>query len=405
MAKPKHVVVLAHADGWGALSANIMLRHLHDHYPDLRVSFIVSQATKNSKGEIATKLGDLKLPRKIRETDMLTYFDRIDKLAGDQPVEIDPRYGRYTFKELGRRFSEDGMVHYTTCGGHSGGEEVAAIVQDLQVQRGIDPEIFLSLDTMAILPAHITDNYPCFSLHPGPLGTIVINGKRVKVEGMQGTLRSEVNNIFTFPYGPGVPCVQGTMFLQHSELDKGPPISHVDSPAPVGMCAYQIRNELYALLVQEMIGRLPELLDPQRRSALIKKALAAKTKLDAEPTVHIGNLEADQLMRWQNQAIGYPDEDAPHGLHVIHNLLLNPKYFLHEMRHYLPVWLDDAPGFFEGLAVGIFGEDLRALTHQSEDRLTDHWARYHAGLPVKIIQYDPQTLKPIAVYENPAPEN
>ena len=75
-----YVVVLAHADGWGALSANKLIRHLREHHPDLGVHLIVSQATKNKEGQIATNLKDLKPSRELKETNLLTYFETIDAI-------------------------------------------------------------------------------------------------------------------------------------------------------------------------------------------------------------------------------------------------------------------------------------------------------------------------------------
>ena len=68
----KYVVVLAHADGWGAVSANKVIRHLHEHYPEVGVHLIVSKASRSQKtGEILTKVKDLKTPRELKETHLL----------------------------------------------------------------------------------------------------------------------------------------------------------------------------------------------------------------------------------------------------------------------------------------------------------------------------------------------
>ena len=103
--KKKYVVVLAHADGWGALSANKVIKHLHDHYPDVGVHLIVSQATKNKEGHIATKLEDLKTPRELKETNLLDYFKRIDKIYDATSTTNSTEL--LTFNQLARRYCVD----------------------------------------------------------------------------------------------------------------------------------------------------------------------------------------------------------------------------------------------------------------------------------------------------------
>ncbi len=399
MSEPKkYVVVLAHADGWGASSLNTVIPYLHRKYPDIGIIGIVSQATKNKEGGILTKLDDLKTSRELKEINLLAYFDKVDALA----ATIDPAENKttdFTFKKLGE-YCLDGQIHFTTRGGLKGGEEVAAVLNTLENERGIVPEVVLSLDTMAILPPEIISRYHCFSNHPGPLDTI-------RIEGMQGTLRSLVNQVLydakgelinpaqMFPMAPT--WVKGTFFLQHEELDKGPPVATVLSPAQTGMCAYQVRDELYYALCKEMIKYLPYILDKNTREPLVEIVKMEKEKLDAKPHVKIGELESGQLAVWQGQSIGFPDNEALHGVSVLQNEVVSPIYFKNRMRSYFPG--DEQE--FEKTYNEIFGSNVDKLMQQYSNRLGgDIWARFYSGEAVTITQYDPATGEPIAVFSN-----
>src|ERR1700722_13867927 len=213
MHQEKYVVVLAHADGWGASSANHIVRGIRKQYPEMGIYLVVSQATKNSEGKIATKLGDLVIPRALKETCLLKYFERIDNFYASMPPreeierqirqvyqvtanEILPHLSPeeraehlmhlgmwsvyqdiaefYTFKELAKRYCTDGEVYYTMRGGTKGGEEAAVLITEIEKQHGHGPEVLLSVDTMALLPGELLDKYQCFSTHPGPREPVII---------------------------------------------------------------------------------------------------------------------------------------------------------------------------------------------------------------------------------------
>ncbi len=81
----RYVVVLTHGDSWGAVSANKIVKHLHEHHPDLGIYLVASTATKDEQGEIKTRLDDLKTFRALKETDLQTYFDDINQLYAQAP--------------------------------------------------------------------------------------------------------------------------------------------------------------------------------------------------------------------------------------------------------------------------------------------------------------------------------
>jgi hypothetical protein len=429
----KYVIVLAHADGWGALSANKVVKHLHEQYPDLGVYLVVSQATKNKEGKIATKLDDLKTPRELKETNLLEYFRRIDALYDGIPCDKEtelmlngkkkpdgvaeedlPEYFMklgmrqvqqqstelLTFKQLAKRCCTDSEVHYTTKGGLKGGEEVAAVVEVLEKQHGHGPEVLLSVDTMAILPKELLEKYQCFSTHPGPLDTI-------KVEGMQGTLRSLVNQVLydadgkplprDHVFGMGAAHIKGTLFMQHPELDKGPPIAVTQSFVCPGMCAYQARDEVYDALTDAMLERLPSLLDKDKRASLVEKASKEKAELDTKPHHRVGELEADQFATWQGQAVGFANGAGPWGMEVIQNAIVNPPYFQNQMRRFFP----GPEAEFEKTFGQVYGNTLDRIAQQKDERLTDPWARLYSGDPnITIKRHDPKTGEVIAEYRN-----
>jgi|GEM_PF-7082350 len=429
----KYVVVLAHADGWGALSANKIVKHLHERHPDVGVYLVVSQATKNKEGKILTKLDDLKSSRELKETNLLQYFEQVDALYEKMPsgaevkrmlttgtvpegireedkAEYFKLLGQQevyrhnakllTFKQLAKQCCADGEVHYTTKGGPKGGEEVGGIVAALEKQNGHGPEVLLSVDTMAVLPRELLEKYNCFSTHPGPLDTI-------KIEGMQGTLRSLANQVLydsdgePLPadhiFGMGMAYVKGTLFMQHPELDKGPPVACAQVPVCPGMCAYSVRDGVYDVLIDEMIDRLPVLLDTGKRVKLVAKATHDKEELDKKPHRRIAELEPELFATWQGMSVGFADGSGPHGVHVAQNEIVSPDYFYNQMRQFFPG--PDAD--FEKAYTEIYGSTLERLAKQKSDRLTDPWARYYAGEEVTIKQYDPKTGKVIAEYKNP----
>lgn len=436
----KYVVVLAHADGWGALSANMLVRHIHDHFPDIGIHLVVSRATKNKDGEIATKLGDLRIVRALKETNLGVYFEHIDaiyrqmlphsevlrqvddlyrlgsvEISGLSPenrqdhffnlgVQI-ARYGsasQFTFNQLAQLYCESRSVFYTTKGGFKGGEEVATYIETLETQHGYGPEVLLSADTMAILPQEVLQRYDCISAHPGPLDTI-------KIEGMQATLRSLINQIFynadgsLLPrdYSPriGSPHIKGTLFLQHPELDKGPPIESVLAPICPGMCAYQVRDTVYAALIDRMLELLPILLDRDARGVLVKQATKAKQKLDAEPHTRVSELKAEQLAEWQSHAVGFKNDTYPWGVEVIQNTIIDPGYFKNIMRSFFPGSDDECDAIFRS----IFDANVEMALQQRTDHLEDPWARLFSGdKRITIKRIDPKTLKVIATFRNPS---
>ena len=410
----KYVIVLAHADGWGALSANKVVKAIHAKYPELGIYLAVSQATKDKQGNIATKLDDLKTSRQLKEPDLLAYFATIDAMYDGAPSHEDIvkklgdrntpkvafsgksilsyfKLGKktaelsnpelLTFKQLAKRYCTDATVHFTDRGGPKGGEQMAAIIEGLEQQNGKGPEVLLSVDTMAILPKALLERYPCFSTHPGPLD-------QIKIEGMQGTLRSLANEATYDANGePWIPqtafdhmgvghrYMKGTLFLQHPELDKGPPIATALTPFAMGMSAYQARDEVYHVLTDKMLELLPVLLDGPASDALVKDATRAKEASDALPHVRIPDLSAEQLTDWQGKVIGVP---GSHGsLETIQNVIVGKDYFKHQMRRYYPG--KEKP--FEKTFGEVFGESLGKLAEQSAGRIPkqDMWARYYSG--------------------------
>ena len=429
----KYVVVLAHADGWGALSANKIVQHLHTDYPDLGVYPVVSKATKTKEGKILTKLDDLKLSRELKETNLLHYFDQIDALYEHTPsaektqkllnghlkpegiaeehlTEYYLKLGMQqaqqhsmelrTFKQLAKQCCTDGEVHYTSRGGPKGGDEVAAVVHALEAHHGKGPEVLLSVDTMAILPKEILENYQCFSTHPGPLDT-------VKVEGMQGTLRSLVNQVFydrdgkrmpeDHVFGMGLAHVKGTLFMQHPELDKGPPIKTTLTPVVPGMCAYQVRDEVYHALTDEMLKLLPTFLDKKARRDLVDHASKAKETADAEPHERIGELDSQPFAGWQGEGVGFVNESAPWGVEMFQNKIIDPVYFKNQMRRFFPGDANE----FEKTFTEIYGDNLEKLSKQSRARTEDPYMRLYAGDPdVTIRRYKPGTDEVTHEYRN-----
>jgi hypothetical protein len=394
----KYVVVLAHADGWGALSANKVVRHLHKRHPDVDVVLVVSNATRDKEDRIATKVQDLRISRALKEDNLRNYFRRIDEMPADTKT-TEPEL--YTFAELGKRCCADHEVHFTSRGGPKGGEEVAQLIAGFEKQYGHGPEVLLSVDTMAILPKELLERYQCFSTHPGPLDTI-------KVEGMQGTLRSLVNQVLydrngellpaDHTFGNGLAHVKGTLFMQHPELDKGPPIATALTPVMPGMCAYEVRDQLYHVLTDKMIEQLPTLLDAQARTRLVAQATKEKAELDTKPHKRILELGEGQCATWQGMAYGHEDDSKPWGVEVLQNAILNPDYFEGQMRRFFP----GEEKFFKPLFNEVFQPNLEAMAGQTRERLTDIWARLFSGAPgVAIATLDLNTGEPRATYRNP----
>jgi hypothetical protein len=394
----KYVVILAHADGWGALSANKIIKHLHENYPDLGIHLIVSQATKNpTTGRIVTGLDDLRPVRELKETNLLQYFEQIDKKYDETPsmekiieefphgvgdgegidkiMDLAKRHTEQsevqflTFKQLAKRYCAEATVHYTTRGGKEGGVELQGIVENLEQQYGHGPEVMLSVDTMAFVTKALHDKYRCFSTHPGPLDSI-------RIEGMQGTLRSLVNQVLydaqgnplpeNHVFGMGLAHVKGTLFLQREKLDEGPPDEIVLAPVVPGMSAYQVRDEVYNQLVDGMIGRLPIYLNAEKREARIRVITAEKVALDAAPHIAIGALEKIPFATWQGMATAFPSED---GIEVLQNQIVDPRYFRNIMRRFYPGGDEDFNKSYDP----IFGNTVERIVAQKRERLTDPW--------------------------------
>ncbi len=407
----KHVVVLAHADAWGILSANKVVKALHERYPDdVAIHLIVSNATRTKDGsEILTKVEDLKASRELKEPKMLEYFDHLDfHLQGMVDAGHIKALKYDTFSALAKKYCADGEVHYTARGGPKGGEEAAEFVRQMEA-RGEAPEVVLSVDTMAILPESVTGRYPCFSTHPGPLDTI-------KVAGMQGTLRSMTEQVLYHRDGkpitkqelanmwPGAPTyLKGTLFMQLPELDKGPAIATTLSYTCPGMCAHQARDEVYNSLTDAMLERLPEFLDKEKRDALIAKAIHEKEEIDKLPHYEVPELNPEKFARWQTESIGVPG-GGPHGLEIIQNEVVSSSYFRGKMKGFFPKFAG-SEDYFEGIYNKIFGSTLEKMQQQKEHYLLqDPWAAFYAGVPgVKITQmiYGNDGKETTRVFENP----
>ena len=368
IAQRPSVLVLTHSDIWGTLSANQLIMALRKNYPDVLIYLIASRATRNSKGDIVTKLEGLKIAREIRDTCFGRFMDHIDALPEEKKKSLrqDTEKMR-TLEALSRDFCADKMVHYTTTGGKKGGEEVEIILKAYSIR----PEVVLSVDTMAILPASVTERYDCFSTHPGPLSTI-------KVEGMQGTLRSLAHKVFydedgrivrsPFLIESGQAFVQGSLFLQHAELDKGPVIQSVNTSYTPGDCAFDVRRAVYHDLVLTMIGALDTMLDPTRRKALIEHAQINKQYVDEELKFLRGarvipHLEEEDLARWRSDFHIIQEQNDPE---VRRNRLIDPGAFKYYCSLFFPgTWSDDFQPVFEE----IFGDAFNRLYEQEYKHL------------------------------------
>ncbi|MBX9725681.1 MAG: hypothetical protein K2X09_00320, partial [Rickettsiales bacterium] len=228
----------------------------------------------------------------------------------------------------------------------------------------------------------------------------------IKVEGMQGTLRSLVSQVFYDSKGnpkpndpwarPSLDYIKGTLFLQHPELDKGPPIDSIITPVCPGMCAYHARDEVYSSLVESMIHHLPIFLDKDKREALVHEATAKKEALDQLPHVSIPELDDGAFRRWQSHAAPYLDDTSPHGVEVIQNEIVSHHYFHNAMRRFWPGNEKD----FENCFNKIYGNNIERIKATASERLLDNpWMAHQAGDPrVAITQYDPKTGQPLIVF-------
>jgi len=161
------------------------------------------------------------------------------------------------------------------------------------------------------------------------------------------------------------------------------------------MCAYQARDEVYDALTDAMIRRLPVLLDREQRTALVGEAMRAKAELDARPHERIAALDAGQFATWQGQSVGVPSDEAPLGMEVIQNAIIDPGYFRNQMRGYYP----GTPNEFDRAYGEVFGAAEQQIAAQKDERLTEPWARLLSGdRSVRIRRHDPATGKVIAEY-------
>jgi len=276
----KNILILAHADTWGAVSANKLIQGISDLHNDQHdIHLIVSKATRNQSGGIATGIEALREPRRLKEDALATFFETIDRRKPTQFGSL------LTFQQLGQKFCSDSAVHFTSCGGKNGGQEVLKIMEDQE----LSPDIVLSVDTMAILPPEIVNQYTCYSLHPAPLADI-------EIAGMQGTLRSLVNEVFYSKTGKRIKpsattqerYVKGSMFIQAATLDEGPVVAETFTNASPDMSAYELRHAVYNDLVEKMLALLPEILNKEN----LQKILANTNRTKVKP------LSEEQLTEW-----------------------------------------------------------------------------------------------------------
>lgn len=406
MSKPeRYIVVLAHGDGWGVRSANKVVRHIAEQYPDLGVFLVASHSTKNKRGEILTRIDDLKVPRVLRETCVLDYFNKLDAFYQDCRAENINIFlpESLTFNELGFQFCTDQKAHYTSRGGFKGGLEVLDILRGIEAEYGGSPEFLLSTDTMAILPPDIVDHYHCFSTHPGPLND-------VQIAGMQGTVRSYVNGVYfdaagkllprDHQFGTGMAFLKGTLFLQGETLDEGPPIAETLSYVCPGMCGYQMRAEVYHSLSDKMLEMLPIFMDVEEREHLVAEAKARQKARSGQPVYEVPELTNAALEAWQQVAYGFPSDDGMHGVDVVQNLMVSPVHFKSQMRRHFPFGDKITEQTFNAVFEEAFASELdrlagQALSHQ------DPWARYYSGDPDVVIKHhDPKTGEVIAEFSN-----
>jgi hypothetical protein len=386
----KHVFVLVHGDMWGAYNANMLVKAVKEQ--GAKPILIVTRSTPGKDGKPLTKVADLVPSRVLKEGTMLRFFDLIDantalaekfkeqhrrspETLAKANIPDDPEY--LTFNRLAKKYCADGVAHYTTAGGPRGGEQILAIFDALK-EKGIEPEVVLSGDTLAILPEAITGKYDCFGTHPGPLPYI---------KGMQGTERSLVNHMFYnadgeyMPKGSYLPGggtnVKGCFFNLKPKLDEGPVIEEALSPYYPGMDLLQVRAELYHSLVSTMIAHLPQLMDKDKREALISDA---RTKQRPHSAQEIADLTQGELQDWHGDGVAFvqPGErlspilwtlhDTPDTVGIVQNLIVDPDYFKSCMASFFPGAFDargNSSKAFEAAFEPVFRSELDAINAQA----------------------------------------
>ena len=371
----KYVVVLAHNDMWGALNANQIIKGIKEYDPEMGIHLIVSKPTRDEEGREKTKLDDLRLGRKLKGDDFNAYLEVIDEMYERGEVETPPK--NLTFKQLADQYCIDGNVHYTSAGGSKGGQDVGRFIEEIeQMHDGQGPEMLLSVDTMAFVPKDVLKKYDSISTHPGPLD-------EVRIRGMQGTLRALVNGLYYRKQGEemmpdfhtgryfGRPKVKGTLFLQVPELDKGPIISTVTSPAAINMSSYEVRDGLYYCMIEEMLAYLPELLDKEKRKNLIEHAKEEKLELDARGFQNIGALGEEPLDNWQGDGVlsFMQDVSGETRFEMYQNKIVDPSYVQSCAAEFFPNE-SSVSGEFLDIYSDIFGDTAQAIEQQRIEHLS-----------------------------------
>jgi len=328
----KTVFVLVHGDIWGALNANQLMPELAKRNCEIRL--IVSRSTPDSAdGKPANKnLPQLRPFLALKENALQRFFEFIDITA--RFTGLDDVTAKYaTFKTLALKYCGDAAVHYTTHGGPKGGTQIQVIFDDLAT-KGIKPDLVLSGDTLAILPASIVDHYSCFGTHPGPLPDI---------PGMHGTERSVMHHRFFnedgSPHnGYSLPYVKGSLFKLAPTLDRGPVIAFATAPYVNGMTLMDLRAGLYHELIAQMIEHLDVFLDSTKREVLVKQRTdnpINKTRTGLPGLLpEVEDLKPDTLSFWTNDGIMFGNDDGT--MTVQYNMIFDPDQMKSWMHCFWP---------------------------------------------------------------------
>ena len=330
--KRKTVFVIVHGDIWGAYNANQLLPALEKR--GCNIFLMVSRSTpdKNDGCPANKNMPGLRPFLAAKENLFLSVCNAID---ATRKIGRDKSRGRFlTFNALATRFAKDKKIRWTTHGGLKGGYQIAAHFTELE-SFDIVPDLVLSGDTLAVLPASITDRYPCFGTHPGPLP---------EIPGMHGTERSLLHNRLFDQHGnPNpqhtLPYVKGSFFNLAAKLDDGPVIAYAMAPCITGMTFLQLRQELYSSLIKTMIDHLDVLLDDGQRKDLVNdRTQNPLHKSNVTSGHHVPELAADQLSAWASDGFMGIDGDESF---VQQNAIFDPVQLKNWMREFCPPkWTD-----------------------------------------------------------------
>ena len=90
-------------------------------------------------------------------------------------------------------------------------------------------------------------------------------------------------------------------------------------------------------------------------------------------------------------------DDAPWGVEVIQNAIVNPIYFQNQMRRFFP----GAEQEFKSAYDEVYAKTLGKITAQQDERLTDSRTRFLSGDPkITIRRHDTKTGEVIQEFRN-----